>query len=97
MAYIWFNSVLEALGKRINFESISNMYGKTVFDKKGGEAISQAIQSANPLRKTGGKVDTGVMGLMGQIKVIKTNNVDAQKVSLEKELGDISWAEGLTL
>ena len=29
MSYVWFQSVLAALGKRINFESISNIYGNS--------------------------------------------------------------------
>ena len=31
--------------------SIPNMYGRTVFDKKGGDAINKAIANANPLTK----------------------------------------------
>ena len=29
MAYVWFNLVLEALGKRLNYESISNLDDNT--------------------------------------------------------------------
>ena len=97
MAYIWFNSVLEALGKRINFESISNYYGKTVFDKKGGEAINKMVADANPLVKNGSRTNTGVMGLMGQIKIIDTKTEDAKKFALKKQLGNIDWAEGLPI
>ena len=92
MAYIWFNSVLEALGKRINYESISNIYGNS-FAKDS----AKIVQAANPLIKNGGKVNTGVMGLMGQIKVINGKTEDMTKQALQKELGDISWAEGLPL
>ena len=91
MTYIWFNSVLEALGKRINYESISNLYGNS-FAKDS----AKAIQAANPLIKNGGKVDTGVMGLMGQIKIIKSDNKDVQKQAVKKQLGgNLDWAEGL--
>ncbi len=92
MAYIWFNSVLEALGKRINYESISNLYGNS-FAKDS----AKIVQAANPLLKNGGKPDTGVMGLMGQIKIVDTKSKEASKKALRQQLGDISWAEGLPL
>lgn len=92
MSYIWFNSVLEALGKRINYESISNIYGNS-FAKDS----AKIVQAANPLLKNGGKPNTGVMGLMGQIKVINGKDENITKQALQKELGDISWAEGLPL
>ena len=91
MAYIWFNAVLEALGKRLNYESISNLYGNS-FAKDS----AKIIQAANPLLKNGGKVNTGVMGLMGNIKKIKTNDKEAAKKAVEKQLGGkFDWAEGL--
>ena len=92
MAYIWFNQVLEALGKRINFESISNIYGNS-FAKDS----TKIVQASNPLVKNGGKLNTGVMGLMGQIKIINGKDKNASKQALQRELGDISWAEGLPL
>jgi len=92
MTYIWFNQVLEALGKRINFESISNIYGNS-FAKDS----AKIVQASNPLVKNGGKTNTGVMGLMGQIKIINSKNKDTSKQALQKQLGDISWAEGLPL
>jgi len=90
MSYIWFQSVLAALGKRLNFESISNLYGNA-FAKDAGKIVP----AANPLVKNGGKVNTGVMGLMGKIKIIDTKSEDAKKTALKKQLGDISWAEGI--
>ena len=92
MAYIWFQSVLEALGKRINYESISNLYGNS-FAKDS----AKVIQASNPLLKNGGKVNTGVMGLMGQIKVVEAKTKEASKTALKQQLGDISWAEGLPI
>ena len=92
MSYIWFNRVLEALGKRINYESISNIYGNS-FAKDS----AKIVQAANPLLKGDGKPNTGVMGLMGQIKIIDTSSKDAQKQALKNQLGDISWAEGLPI
>lgn len=92
MAYIWFNLVLEALGKRINFESISNLYGNA-FAKDAGKVVP----AANPLLKSGGVANTGVMGLMGKIQIIDAtkSSKEAQQRAEKKILGDTSWAEGL--
>ena len=90
MPYVWFQAVLEALGKRINFESISNIYGNS-FAKKAGEIVA----ASNPLLKNGGKPNTGIMGLMGQIKIVETKTKEAKQQALKNQLGDISWAEGL--
>ena len=93
MAYIWFNAVLSALGKRLNYESISNLYGNSF-----AKDASKHIAAANPLVKNGGAANAGIMGLMGQIKIIKqseNSTVDAARKAVEAELGDTSWAEGL--
>lgn len=93
MTYIWFNMVLEAQGKRLNYESISNIYGNSF-----AKDAAKIVQGANPLVKNGGQSNAGIMGLMGQIKIIKptdTSNMDAAIKAVEAELGDISWAEGL--
>lgn len=92
MAYIWFNLVLEALGKRINFESISNLYGNAF-----AKDAAKIVPGANPLVKNGGKVDAGVMGLMGKIQIIDAtkSSKEAQQRAEKKILGDTSWAEGL--
>ena len=92
MAYVWFNLVLTALGKRLNYESISNLYGNS-FAKDAAKIVQQAY----PLMKTGGSGSgSGVMGLIGQIKVIdSTKNAEAAKAIERQTFGDISWAEGL--
>lgn len=91
MSYVWFNSVLEALGKRINFESISNLYGNS-FAKDS----AKVIQGANPLTKFGSKgPGTGVMGLMGKINIIEAKSKEGEKAALKKQLGNLDWAEGL--
>lgn len=92
MSYVWFNLVLEALGKRINFESVSNLYGNA-FAKEAGKLVT----GANPLLKNGGASNAGVMGLMGNIKVIDAtkSSKEAQARAEKKILGDTSWAEGL--
>ena len=93
MAYIWFNSVLEALGKRINYESISNIYGNS-FAKDS----AKIVQAANPLLKNGGTPSgTGIMGLTGQIKIIESKDKEDSKQALRKQIGDLSWAEGLPI
>ena len=92
MSYVFFQDVLEALGKRIKFESVSNMYGKTVFDKKDGKAINSIIENSNPLSKpsTSNSAAT-LIGMPGQMTVIETGS--SQKETAEKVLGDISWFE----
>lgn len=90
MSYIWFNSVLEALGKRINYESVSNLYGNS-FAKDAGKAI----QAANPLVKNGGKRAGGIADLIGKTKVINmSSSPEAAKKAIKDQLGDVSWAEG---
>lgn len=92
MAYIWFNLVLEALGKRINFESVSNLYGNAF-----AKDASKVVQGANPLVKNGGASNAGIMGLVGNIQIIDAtkSSKEAQKRAEKKILGDTSWAEGL--
>ena len=90
MSYIFFQDVLEALGKKLNFESISNMYGKTVFDKKGGEAINKMIAKANPLHKESTTNSAATfLSMPGQFAVIESDNKDQAK----KTMGDMSWFE----
>jgi hypothetical protein len=88
MSYIFFQDVLAALGKRLNFESISNMYGKTVFDKKGGDAINRMIAAANPLTKPS-KTNSGLtlLSMPGAMATVNT------KEQAQKALGDMSWFE----
>lgn len=90
MSYIWFQSVLAALGKRLNFESLSNLYGNA-FAKDAGKIVP----AANPLVKNGGKVNTGVMGLMGNIKIIDSKSKEVKQAAIKQQLGDISWADGI--
>lgn len=91
MAYVWFNLVLEAIGKKLNYDSISNLYGNSF-----AKDASKIIQAANPLVK--GSVAKGgtVVDLVGTVKVIDASQApDAAKKAVEDSLGDISWAEGL--
>lgn len=91
MSYIFFQDVLEALGKKVNFESISNMYGKTVFGKKDGQAITKMIQEANPLTKpsaTNSAASFLTMG--GKLTIVETAE---QKKAAESRMGDMSWFE----
>lgn len=91
MAYIWFNAVLEALGKRLNYESVSNLYGNS-FAKDAGKHV----QAANPLIKHTGSSGGGITELLGKVKIIDASNApEIAKQAVEEKLGDISWAEGL--
>ncbi len=94
MSYVFFQDVLAALGKKLNFESLSNMYGRTVFDKKSGEAINKIIAQANPLYKQNTKSSAfAMMSLPGAMTVIE--NTKNQKATAEKVLGDMSWFEDM--
>ena len=88
MAYIWFQSVLEALGKRINYESISNIYGNS-FAKDS----AKIVQAANPLLKphVGGSAQT-LMAMPGSLKIIE-GPLEKQKEQAQKSMGDMSWFE----
>lgn len=90
MSYIWFNSVLEALGKRLNFESISNIYGNS-FVKDSAKYVNEA----NPLIKTGARKGGNLMDLAASIKIVKSDTSDTAEVNktLSKALGggDIGW------
>lgn len=92
MSYIFFNAVLEALGKKLNFESVSNMYGKTVFDKKGGDAINKMIAAANPLSKpsTTNSAAT-LLSMPGTMAIIESGANREEQA--RKALGDTSWFE----
>lgn len=89
MTYIFFNDVLAALGKKINFDSISNMYGRTVFDKKSGDAINKMIEKANPLVKpsTTNSAQT-LLSMPGKTTIIRKDKENSQ---MKDFLGDMDW------
>lgn len=88
MSYIWFQAVLHATGKILNYESVSNMFGRTVFDKKSGEAINRMIEHANPLTRpsTTNSAST-LLSLPGSMTIIESGN----KAQETRALGDTSW------
>jgi len=90
MAYIWFNAVLEALGKRLNYESISNIYGNSF-----AKDAAKLVQAANPLIKqgAGGKNSAQALMAMPSKMAIVEGPLEAQKATAEKSMGDISWFE----
>ena len=91
MAYVWFNSILDALGKRLNYEAVVNLYGNAF-----AKDASKIVQGANPMLKlTSNKHGGGVMSLMGKIKIVEAKSKDAEKAALTKQLGNLDWAEGL--
>lgn len=81
MSYVFFQDVLAALGKKLSFESISNLYGRTVFDKKGGEGISKTIEMANPLTKPNTKNSAAVlMAMPGTMSIIDMKKEEAPDI-----------------
>ena len=92
MSYVFFQDVLKALGKRLEFESISNMYGRTVFDKKDGQAVNKMIATANPLTKVSTSNSAATfLSMPGAMTVIESGA--HQKEAATKALGDMSWFE----
>ena len=83
MSYVWFEMVLEALGKRISFESISNLYGNSF-----AKDASKYISAANPLVKNGGKsVSSGIESLAGAITIVDSKKTQDSDGGLDfKEL-----------
>jgi len=86
MSIVWFNSVLDAIGKKINFESISALYGNS-FAKDASDIIS----SVNPLKKQVQKNNMAALFASG-VAAVSTVKTITNKKEMEEELGDISWA-----
>lgn len=91
MSMPFFNNVLSAIGRRLNYESVSNLYGNS-FCKDA----SKYIQEAYPLIKQK-KINSGFANMLSQAPIIKAsaNNTKSTQKALAKDLGDLSWAEGL--
>ena len=89
MAYVWFNLVLEALGKRLNYASISNIYGNSF-----AKDAAKIVQKAYPLMKTGSGASNvnSIIG-MSNFKTINIKDETRKKEEMQKALGgeDISW------
>ena len=93
MSYVWFNLVLEALGKRINYESISNLYGNSF-----AKDASKIVQQSYPLTKTnkGGSNVNSIIGTTQYKTIEAKGNTKSSKEALGKALGgdkDVSWFE----
>lgn len=91
MSIPFFNNVLSAIGRRLNYESVSNLYGNS-FCKDAGKYI----QEAYPLTKLK-KISSGMISAFAQATIIKANNNNKAETTkaLSKDLGDLSWADGL--
>ena len=90
MAYIWFNAVLEALGKRLDYESISNIYGHSF-----AKDAAKVVQATNPLMKhnsTGNSAQT-LLSMPSKLTVIEAGTKEEQHAQAQKALGDTSWFE----
>lgn len=89
MSIPFFNDVLAALGRRLNYETISNLYGNS-FCKDAGKYIAEA----NPLVKH--KKNQGFIDLLSKVKITKQTTKKETMAKVNESLGgDVSWAEGL--
>ena len=90
MSYIFFQDVLSHLGKRLHFESISNLFGRTIFDKKSGDSVNKMIAQANPLIKASTTNSAATfLSMPGTMAIIESGH----KEEATKALGDMSWFE----
>ena len=89
MAYVWFQLILEALGKKLNYESISNLWGNS-FAKDAAKVIT----AANPLRAsdrgTGGS-GAAFAQMAGSITILDNKTGDDLFAGSDSPLGDIGW------
>lgn len=86
MSIIWFNSVLEAIGKKINYEAVSGLYGNSF-----AKDVSDIVSSVNPLKKHEQKNNMAALFASG-VATATTVKTITNKAEMEAELGDISWA-----
>lgn len=86
MSYVWFKSVLEALGKKVNFDSISNLYGNS-FAKDSAETIAEA----NPLVKHEKK--HALAGILGAMPIPNTPKIKTNEEA-HAVLGALPWETG---
>lgn len=86
MAYIWFNSVLEVIGKKINYESISNLYGNSF-----AKDAAKVIMKAHPLQKESKTGSAQTLLSMPSKLIVIEGSKDAQIAQAEKTMGDMSW------
>lgn len=91
MSFVFFKSVLKAIGRKLNYESVVNLYGNA-FCKDAGKYISQA-NPLNPPRY----ISSAFAGMLAQATIIKTGGTADDPSSKEeaKAAGDLDWAEGL--
>jgi hypothetical protein len=90
MSYIFFQAVLDALGKKLNYESISNLYGNSF-----AKDAAKLIQAANPLLKQGtnpGNSAQTLMAMPSKMTIIEGPE-ELTKAMGQKALGDMSWFE----
>ena len=88
MAYIFFQDVLGALGKKLNYESVSNLYGNSF-----AKDADKIIQKLYPLRLSHGPGNSAqtLLGMSGKLTIIESG--ENQKDAAKKALGDMSWFE----
>lgn len=86
MSIIWFHSILDAIGKKINYEAISCLYGNSF-----AKDVSDVVSSVNPLKKQVHKNSMAALFASGAATVPAVKTITNKK-EMEDELGDISWA-----
>ena len=90
MSIPFFNDVLGALGRRLNYESISNLYGNS-FCKDATKYISEANPLVKP-RSSGG----GFAELLAKSIINTHASKEKTQEAVNNALGgDVSWAQGL--
>ena len=89
MAYIWFKLILGALGKKLNYESLSNLLGNAF-----AKDASKLVSAANPL--SGGDHGKGGAGaafaqMAGSITTVTAKTNEELFGSSDSPLGDMGW------
>lgn len=85
MSIPFFESILHALGRRVNYDAISNYAGNS-FAKDAWKMI----QEANPLTKPQ-KMNTGFLDMISGVKVVNSKKISEGIAS--GDLSDIDWSK----
>ena len=89
MSMLFFNNVLSQIGRKLNYESISNLYGNS-FCKDASKYIESAYTLTKP-----NKIGHGFADMLSKTTVVKAAKKEDAVQAISKDMGDVSWAEGL--
>ena len=91
MSYVWFNLVLQALGKRLDYESVINLMGNA-FAKDAAKAVSAAYPLRAHERSTGGS-GVAFANMAANITILDAKGGGAEALigCSDSPLGDIGW------